>query len=93
MYLATNLKWLRLRKKRTQEEVAFALDMKRGTYSGYENGIGEPGLMKLVALSRYYRISLDNLIRIDLRQLTESEWRQVAQIETVFMGNIPQPIK
>jgi len=87
MFLTTNLKWLRQRKKRTQEEVAFALDMKRGTYSGYENGVGEPGIIKLLALSRYYRISLDTLIEVDLRRVSETEWQQLVVQETWRLGS------
>ena len=75
MFLVSNLKWLRRRRKRTQEEVAFALEMKRGTYSGYENGVGEPGIAKLLAVAQYYRISLDTLIKTDLRQLSEIAFR------------------
>ncbi len=77
MFLATNLKWLRQRKKRTQEEVAFALEMKRVTYGGYENGVGEPGITKLLAMSGYYRISLDTIIKIDLRKVSEAEWQRL----------------
>lgn len=72
MFLSSNLKWLRKRRKRTQDEVAFALQLKRSTYSGYENGVGEPSLEKLLALARYFKISLDGLVKTDLRELKES---------------------
>lgn len=77
MFLPTNLKWLRKRRKRTQDEVAFALHLKRSTYSGYENGAGEPGLEKLLALARYFKISLDGLVKTDLRALKESAFREL----------------
>jgi transcriptional regulator with XRE-family HTH domain len=67
MFLADNLKFLRKRRKKTQDDVAFALEMKRSTLNGYENGIGEPKLTRLIALADYYRISLDELVRKDLR--------------------------
>ena len=73
MFLQTNLKWLRKLKKRTQDDVAFALDLKRSTYSGYENGVGEPNLTRLVALAGYFKVSLDNLIAIDLRKVPVSQ--------------------
>ena len=88
MYLATNLKWLRQRKKRTQEEVAFALDMKRGTYSGYENGIGEPSLVKLAALANYYKITLDSLVTIDLRKVSEKYYQNLMQLEYQLRENV-----
>ena len=89
MFLQTNLKWLRKRRKRTQDEVAFALNLKRSTYSGYENGVGEPSLEKLLALARYFKISLDGLVKTDLRELKESALRELIREdypETVQTG-------
>ncbi len=75
MLLAENLKFLRKRRKKTQDDVAFALQMKRPTLNGYENGVGEPKLEKLMALADYYRISIDDLVRTDLKKLPESKLR------------------
>ena len=44
MNFASNVKFLRKRKNRTQDDVAVALNMKRSTLSGYENGVAEPGI-------------------------------------------------
>lgn len=73
MFLASNLKFLRKRRKRTQEEVAFALQLKRSTLNGYEQGVGQPNLERLVALARYYRFCLDDLVCRDLSRLPESQ--------------------
>jgi transcriptional regulator with XRE-family HTH domain len=73
MYFATNIKFLRKRRGRTQDDVASALLMKRPTLSGYENGVAQPGIEALVAFSGYYNISLDTMLKIDLTQLSESQ--------------------
>ena len=39
MYFSSNIKLLRKRLGRTQDDIAFSLGMKRPTLSGYENGI------------------------------------------------------
>jgi transcriptional regulator with XRE-family HTH domain len=39
-----NIKLLRTRRGRSQEETAIALEVKRSSYSGYENGTAEPNL-------------------------------------------------
>ena len=44
MYFASNIKFLRKRRGRTQDDVAFALNLKRSTLSGYENGVAQPGI-------------------------------------------------
>lgn len=81
MYFQANMKLLRNRRGRTQEEVSNFLKMKRSTYSGYENGVAEPGLDILIRLSEYYRVALDTLVKVDLGKLSES---QLSQLEDGF---------
>lgn len=81
MYFHSNMKLLRHRRGRTQEEVSNFLEMKRSTYSGYENGVAEPGLDLLIKLSEYYRVALDTMVKIDLNSLSES---QLSQLEDGF---------
>lgn len=66
MFLADNLKFLRKQRKKTQDDVAFTLEIKRSTLNGYENGISEPKAERLIILADYYRISIDDLLRKDL---------------------------
>jgi transcriptional regulator with XRE-family HTH domain len=73
MYFASNIKFLRKRRGRTQDDVASALQMKRPTLSGYENGVAQPGIEALVAFSGYYNISLDTMLKVDLTRLSESQ--------------------
>lgn len=77
MYFSNNLKVLRKRRKRTQDDVAFTLNMKRSTYSGYENGVAQPGMQALIVLSEYYKISIDTLLKTNLSALTESQIRML----------------
>lgn len=78
MFFSSNIKFLRKRLGRTQDDLSAALDMKRSTLSGYENGVSEPNLEALVAFSRHFSIAIDTLIKIDLS--TMSEW-QLSQLE------------
>jgi transcriptional regulator with XRE-family HTH domain len=77
MFFSSNIKLLRKRRGRTQDEVAFTLKMKRPTLSGYENGVAQPGVQQLIAYSDYFGISIDTLIKVDLSKLRESELRQL----------------
>lgn len=77
MYFSSNLKVLRKRKKRTQDDVAFALKVPRPTYSGYENGVSMPGIDTLIKLSDYYSVGIDSLLRLDFSQMTESQLRLI----------------
>lgn len=80
-----NIKMLRKRCGRTQDDVATALNMKRSTLSGYENGIAEPGIEALVALSAYYRVAVDTMLREDLTRLPESELYQLEHGSDIFL--------
>lgn len=77
MTLGNNLKLLRKQRKKSQEEVATDLGLTRSSYSGYENGIAEPGLETLVALSGYYSVPVDQLLKKDFTNLSETEWQSI----------------
>lgn len=78
MYFSTNIKLLRKRKNLTQDEVANALEMKRSTLSGYENLVSQPTVQALFTFSKYFGISVDTLVKVNLQTFTES---QLAQLE------------
>jgi transcriptional regulator with XRE-family HTH domain len=73
MYFTSNIKFLRKRRGRTQDDVAVALNLKRSTLSGYENGVAQPGIDVLVAFSGYFNMSIDTLLKIDMTRLSESQ--------------------
>lgn len=81
MYFSQNIKFLRIRKGRTQEEVAASLNLKRSTLSGYENGIAQPGIEVLITFSGYFNLSIDNLLKLDIPKLSES---QLGELERGF---------
>lgn len=90
MYFDSNIKLLRKRRNRTQDEVAEQLKMKRSTLSGYENRVAEPGMEVLLVFSDYYHVAVDTLLRVDLSRLSETQLRQLEQGEDVFLkgGNL-----
>jgi transcriptional regulator with XRE-family HTH domain len=90
MYFDSNIKLLRKRRNRTQDEVAEKLKMKRSTLSGYENRVAQPGLDVLLIFSDYYRIAVDTLLKVDLSALSETQLRQLENGEDVFLrgGNL-----
>jgi transcriptional regulator with XRE-family HTH domain len=83
-YFAGNIKLLRKRRGRTQDDIAFALKMKRSTLSGYENKVAEPGIEALIAFSKYYKVAVDTLLKVDLAELKESEILQIERGYDVF---------
>ncbi len=86
MYFSSNIKLLRKRRGKTQDDLAFALGLKRPTLSGYENGVAEPGLEILLKFSSYFNIALDTLLKIDLSTLTESQLYQLEHGQDVYIA-------
>ncbi|MBE8720844.1 hypothetical protein C4F40_08920 [Sphingobacterium sp. Ka21] len=68
LYLSENMKYLRARKGRSQQELANDLGITRSRYSKYEYGLAEPSIVLLAKLAEYYRITLDALILQELRE-------------------------
>jgi transcriptional regulator with XRE-family HTH domain len=85
MNFSKNIKFLRNRLGRTQDDVAQALEMKRPTLSGYENQVAQPGVAVLVAFSSYFNVAIDTLIKVDLTALPESQLRQLERGYDVFI--------
>jgi transcriptional regulator with XRE-family HTH domain len=85
MYYSKNIKYLRKRRNRTQDDMAYALKMKRSTLSGYENGVAEPGINALSSISKYFGIAVDTLIKIDLSKLSESQLYELEHGKDVYL--------
>jgi transcriptional regulator with XRE-family HTH domain len=85
MFFSSNLKLLRRRRRRTQDEVAQSLNMKRSTLSGYENEVSQPTVQALIAFSKYYGIAIDTLLHIDLYQLSENQLSQLERGGDVYI--------
>jgi transcriptional regulator with XRE-family HTH domain len=76
MYFSENLKFLRTRQKRSQSDLALTLELTRTTLSGYEKNV-QPPFRVLIRIAEYFNISLDALIRYDLKQLSEFQFSQI----------------
>lgn len=85
MYFKSNIKLLRKRRGRTQDDVANTLEMKRPTLSGYENGVGHPNLLTLTLFSDYFGVAIDTLIKVDLESLSESQLSQLERGYDIYI--------
>ena len=85
MFFKQNIKLLRKRRGRTQDEVALSLQMKRSTLSGYENGVAHPGINALMQFSTYYGIAIDTLVKVDLSSLSESQLSQLERGYDIYV--------
>ena len=60
-----NLKLLRQAKNIGQIELAKILGVSKGIISLWENGLREPTLSNLIAISKYFKVSIDYLVGLE----------------------------
>lgn len=65
--------------------MAETLGMKRPTLSGYENEVAMPNIPALIQFSKYYNMSVDTLIKVDLAALTGHQLYMLEHGEDVFL--------
>ncbi|MCF6133239.1 XRE family transcriptional regulator [Flavobacterium wongokense] len=70
LYISDNLKWLRSRRNLSQQEVADGMRLALDRYKKYEYGTNVPPADILLIISRYFHISIDLLLTIDLRKIS-----------------------
>uniref|UniRef100_A0A0N4Z8L8 HTH cro/C1-type domain-containing protein n=1 Tax=Parastrongyloides trichosuri TaxID=131310 RepID=A0A0N4Z8L8_PARTI len=91
VFFDTNIRFLRERKKMSQDSLANALAITRAKLAALEYGhTKSPNPIDYVNFSNYFRMSIDTLIKVDLRKLTELKIRELEGGNDVYMmgGNI-----
>ena len=72
--IGVNLKLLRKRTGKSQEELSSDIKLTRSTYSGYENGVAEPSIHTLIQIADYYKIDLNTLVRKNFSDFNDKDW-------------------
>lgn len=79
MHFGDNIKLLRKRRNLSQEDVSLELGIKRTSLSGYENNSTEPNFDTLLKFSQFYRVSLDKLLKQNLKLVSDLYLSQLEQ--------------
>lgn len=66
-FISTNIKYLRLTKGVTQAQLAKICDKGNTAVNNWERGIREPNAVDLANIANYFNVSIDDLIKKDLR--------------------------
>lgn len=67
-FLSDNIRILRDRHRLTQQKTADALKITRGRYVKYEDGSSEPPIDILVRISKFFGVSIDLLLTVDIKK-------------------------
>ena len=60
-----NLKYLRTEKKIGQIELAHEIGVSKGIISMWENGLREPTMSSLIALAKFFGVTIDYLVGLE----------------------------
>ncbi|WP_029985958.1 XRE family transcriptional regulator [Pedobacter jeongneungensis] len=87
VFFGSNIKFLRNRRKLSQESVAGALEIKRAKLSAIENGMTQmPAPEDVINFSNYFKVSIDSLFKVDLSKLGELKLRELEAGNDVYMN-------
>lgn len=67
MFFAHNLKYLRKRDGFTQEGLSARLGIAQSSLANYEAGIREPELNRLVEISEFFKVTVDDLLKNEIK--------------------------
>lgn len=91
IFLGSNVKFLRTRRKLTQQILAESLGMSRSKLNCIEIGqTKSPSIEDMLKFSTYFKISIDTLIKVDLYKLGELKLRDLEAGNDVYLkgGNL-----
>ena len=66
--IKANITWLRKQHNLSQQQLADILEVKRSLLAAWEEGRSVPRYGELIAVSVYFNISVDELLRFELRK-------------------------
>lgn len=87
LFWAENLKFLRTRKKQSQDELAQSLGLTRAKLNSHENGLSRnPPLEDLIKIADYFRIAVDTLLKVNLAKLGELKLRELETGNDIYIS-------
>lgn len=85
-----NITFLRGKKNMTQQELADLLILTRSRYVAYEYGRSEPPNEVLIRISKFYNISIDLLLTVDVRKFSVDEIMELPDNRIVLPIRVDQ---
>jgi len=87
IFWAENIRFLRNRKKLSQEDLAKQLGISRVKLNAHENGVTKnPSLEDLTAIADHFHLAVDTLLKIDLSKITELKLRELEAGNDVYIS-------
>ncbi|MBL0310009.1 MAG: helix-turn-helix domain-containing protein [Bacteroidetes bacterium] len=76
-FFGSNVRVLRERKKRSQQEMAELFGLTRSVLNNYEHGLSNPSIDNLMNISEYINININTLLSVDFRKLSAKQLNEL----------------
>lgn len=84
-HLNTNIRYLRLINNESQEDLSKVINKGYTSIGNYEKGIRNPDYMDLYLIAKHYNISVDDLIKKDLRFETDVKLDESHKLDLIVL--------
>ena len=86
LFFHSNIRFLRERKRFSQEDISDVLNLSRNKLQALESGkTKNPSALDLIKFSEYFKVSMDSLFKIDLTKLSELKLRELEAGNDVYV--------
>lgn len=86
IFFHNNIRFLRERRKMSQEELSAELDLSRNKLQALESGKTiNPSVVDFIKFSDFFRVSIDSLLKVDLPKLGELKLKELLAGNDVYM--------
>lgn len=86
LFFHSNLRFLRERKRMSQEELSQQLNLARNKLQALESGKTQnPSALDMVKFSEYFKVSIDSLLKVDLTKLGELRLKELLAGNDIYM--------
>ncbi|MCW3108607.1 MAG: Helix-turn-helix protein [Segetibacter sp.] len=86
IFFHNNIRFLRERKKMSQEELSAQLDLSRNKLQALESGkTVNPSALDFIKFSDFFKVSVDSLLKVDLPKLGEWKLKELLAGNDVYM--------
>jgi transcriptional regulator with XRE-family HTH domain len=86
LFFHSNIRYLRERRKMSQEDVARDLELSRNKLQALESGkTVNPSAADMVRFSEYFKVNVDSLLKVDLPKLGEWKLKELLAGHDVYM--------
>ena len=84
-FFGSNLRVLREKRKRSQQDMADFIGIKRSILNNYEHGLSNPSIDNLLTISEYFNININTFLTVDFKKLSGSQLSELEKGLDMYM--------